>query len=54
MDSSPLNENVYLDVKLARHSVGVGLSAPAIESLSEGAGFAGIEGFGQDAYNELE
>jgi len=53
MDSPPDSEPIGPFVQIARHLYGLGLSAPAVVQVDEGAGLALIEDFGQDTYTRL-
>lgn len=53
MDAPPGKEDIHAYVTLARHLLGMGLSAPKILALDELAGLAVIEDFGEDTYTRL-
>lgn len=53
MDSPPDKENIRPYVRVDRHLIKMGLSAPQIEALDEETGFAIIEDFGNNTYNRL-
>jgi aminoglycoside/choline kinase family phosphotransferase len=53
MDAPPPKENVRPFLSLARHLVGLGLSAPKIFAADEEKGFLLLEDFGDDTYTRL-
>ncbi|NQV44430.1 MAG: phosphotransferase, partial [Rhodospirillales bacterium] len=53
MDAPPGKEDIHAYVTIARHLLGLGLSAPDILALDEAAGLAVIEDFGEDTYTRL-
>ena len=50
MDAPPPQENVRPFVRIDRHLIGLGLSAPVIEVVDEDNGFLLLEDFGDDTY----
>jgi aminoglycoside/choline kinase family phosphotransferase len=53
MDAPPDRENVRPFVRMARHLLGLGLSAPAILAADEAAGLLLLEDFGDDTFTRL-
>ena len=53
MDAPPPEEDVRPFVRIARHLVGLGLSAPLIHAADEALGLLVIEDFGNDTYTRL-
>jgi len=53
MDAPPPRENVRPFVAIARHLVGLGLSAPVILAADETAGLLLLEDFGDDTFGRL-
>jgi aminoglycoside/choline kinase family phosphotransferase len=53
MDAPPPKEDVRPFIRIARHLIGLGLSAPAIHEHDEAQGFALIEDFGNATYTRL-
>jgi len=53
MDAPPPKENVRPFVAIARHLVGLGLSAPVILAAEETAGLLLLEDFGDDTFGRL-
>lgn len=53
MDAPPPQEDVRPFVTIARHLVGLGLSAPRILATDEDKGFLLLEDFGDDTYTRL-
>jgi aminoglycoside/choline kinase family phosphotransferase len=53
MDAPPEHENVRPFVRIARHLVGLGFSAPAIFAADEDQGLLLLEDFGDDTFSRL-
>jgi aminoglycoside/choline kinase family phosphotransferase len=53
MDAPPPREDVRPFIRIARHLIGLGLSAPEIYEFDEAEGFALIEDFGEATYTRL-
>lgn len=53
MDAPPERESVAPFVRMARHLLGLGLSAPAIMAADEAAGLLLLEDFGDDTFSRL-
>jgi aminoglycoside/choline kinase family phosphotransferase len=53
MDAPPPKEDVRPFIRIARHLIGLGLSAPEIYEFDEAEGFALIEDFGEATYTRL-
>jgi aminoglycoside/choline kinase family phosphotransferase len=53
MDAPPPKEDVRPFIRIARHLIGLGLSAPEIYAFDEEEGFALIEDFGEATYTRL-
>jgi len=53
MDAPPPKEDVRPFIRIARHLIGLGLSAPTIYEFDEAEGFALIEDFGEATYTRL-
>lgn len=53
MDAPPRVENVRPFMRIARHLIGLGLSAPAILAADEDAGILLLEDFGDDTFSRL-
>jgi aminoglycoside/choline kinase family phosphotransferase len=53
MDAPPPKEDVRPFIRIARHLIGLGLSAPAIYEHDDAQGFALIEDFGNATYTRL-
>ncbi|HTJ64253.1 MAG TPA: phosphotransferase [Alphaproteobacteria bacterium] len=53
MDAPPPKEDVRPFIRIARHLIGLGLSAPAIYGHDDAQGFALIEDFGSATYTRL-